>query len=64
MKTLKQKLTSRKFLIAVAGVVSGIVLIANGSVTEGTTAITASILGYLATEGIIDFAAVKKKMEE
>lgn len=59
MKTLKQKLTSRKFLVAVAGVVSGIVLILNGNSTEGVSAVIASVIGYLASEGYIDAKAVK-----
>ncbi len=58
-KDLKTKLTSRKFLVAVAGIVSGIVLIANGSTAEGVTAIATSVVAYLAAEGIIDLAAVK-----
>ncbi len=63
MKTLKTKLTSRKFLVAAAGIVSGVLLIANGNVNEGVAAVVTSVLGYLATEGLIDFAAVKSKIE-
>ena len=63
MKTLKTKLTSRKFIIAAAGVVSGIVLIASGNVTEGVTSIIASVVAYLAAEGLVDMAAVKKQSE-
>lgn len=59
MKTLKQKLTSRKFLMAVAGVISGIVLILNGDSTEGASAVVASVLGYLIAEGYIDGKALK-----
>ncbi len=61
MNTLKPKLTSRKFLVAVAGIVSGIVLLSNGSTTEGMTTIVASVVAYLAAEGLIDFAGVKNK---
>ena len=64
MKTLKTKLTSRKFLMAVAGVVSGIVLILNGNANEGVTAVVASALGYLAAEGLIDLAALKAAVDE
>ena len=64
MKTLKTKLSSRKFLVAAAGIVSGIVLIASGNVNEGVTAIVASALGYLAAEGLIDFAAIQSQIEE
>lgn len=61
---LKSKFTSRKFLMAVAGVVSGIVLIANNNITEGTTTIVASVVAYLAAEGLIDISAVKSVVEE
>ncbi len=63
MKTLKTKLTSRKFLMAVAGVVSGIVLILNGNAREGVSAVIASVLGYLIAEGYIDAKALKAATE-
>ena len=59
MTDWQTKLTSRKFLVAIAGIVSGIVLLANGSMTEGVTMIATSVVAYLAAEGIIDLAAVK-----
>lgn len=59
MNTLKSKLTSRKFLLAITGVISGIVLVAVGYVEEGTTTIVSAILAYLAAEGIVDAVAVK-----
>ena len=64
MNTIKSKLTSRKFLIAVAGVISGIALILNGSLSEGATTVVASVVAYLAAEGLIDIAAVKKSVED
>ena len=64
MKTLLQKLTSRKFLIAIAGLISGVMLIVNGNVDEGVTSVVASVIAYLVAEGIIDAAAVKKQTEE
>lgn len=64
MKELLRKVSSRKFLVAVAGVVSGAVLIAGGSVREGVTAIVASVVAYLAAEGVVDMAAVKKAICE
>lgn len=51
---LKQKLTSRKFWVAIVGIVSGIVLIANGNTVEGVSTLVASVVGYLVAEGIID----------
>ena len=56
---LKNKLTSRKFWVAVAGIVSGIVLIANGNTVEGVSTLIASVVGYLVAEGIIDAKKVK-----
>lgn len=61
---MKTKLTSRKFLVAVTGVVSGIVLIAGGNTTEGVTTIIASVVAYLAAEGLIDMTAVKKTADK
>ena len=57
---LKTKLTSRKFIVALTGIASGIALVAGGAVKEGVTAIVTSIIAYLAAEGLIDLAAVKK----
>ena len=64
MKDIKSKLTSRKFLVAVAGIVSGVVLIAGGSTAEGATMIATSVVAYLAAEGIIDMAAVKNAADD
>ena len=64
MNNLKTKLTSRKFLVAVAGIVSGVVLIAGGSTAEGATMIATSVVAYLAAEGIIDMAAVKNAADD
>ena len=64
MKDIKTKLTSRKFLVAVAGIVSGIFLIAEGSVTEGVTMVATAVVAYLAAEGLIDMAAVRDAAKE
>lgn len=58
MRTLMKKLTSRKFIVSVSGIISGIVLIASGSTTEGVTAVIASVVAYLIAEGYIDAKAV------
>ena len=63
MENVLKKVSSRKFIVAVSGVVSGIVLVANGSTTEGVTAIVTSVVAYLAAEGLVDMAAVKKQSE-
>ena len=61
---LKEKFTSRKFLVAVTGVAGGILLALLGNVSEGVTAAVASVVAYLAAEGLIDLAAVKSILEE
>ena len=63
MENVLKKVSSRKFLVAVSGVVSGIVLIVSGNTTEGVTAIVTSVVAYLAAEGLVDMAAVKKQSE-
>lgn len=59
MQTFIQKVSSRKFLMAISGIVTGVVLIANGVITEGVAAIMSSILGYMVMEGYIDAKAVQ-----
>lgn len=51
---MKNKFTSRKFLTALSGVVTGIFLILMGDTTEGATAVVSSVVVYLAAEGLID----------
>ena len=63
MESALKKVSSRKFLVAVSGVDSGIVLIAGGNTPEGVTAIVTSVVAYLAAEGLVDMAAVKKQSE-
>lgn len=54
-----KKFISRKFIIAVLGVIVGAIITYTGNTTEGVTAIICSALGYLAAEGYIDAKAVK-----
>lgn len=56
---MKEKFTSRKFLLAVGGLVGGMLLALLGNVTEGVTAAVAAVVAYLAAEGIIDLAALR-----
>ena len=63
MNNFIKKLTSRKFLVSVAGIVSGIALVISGNETEGVAAIIASVIGYLVAEGYIDAKAVKATAE-
>lgn len=64
MQTFIQKITSRKFLMAVGGIVTGVVLLTSGSKTEGIAAIISSILGYLVMEGYVDAKAVQGVVNE
>lgn len=61
---MKQKLTSRKLWVAIAGIIAGIVLIINGNTVEGTASIVSSVLGYLIAEGFIDAKAVDGVLDE
>ena len=61
---LKEKFTSRKFWVAAAGVIGGILLAVLGNTTEGVTTAVASVVAYLAAEGLIDLAAVRSAIEE
>lgn len=64
MNKFIQKLTSRKFISALIGLVVGIALLINGNIKEGATTLTASVISYLAAEGIIDFAAILKEVNK
>ena len=56
---MKAKLTSRKLWVAIAGIISGIVLMMNGNTVEGASTLVASVVGYLLAEGFIDAKRVK-----
>ena len=58
MKLFFSKFTSRKFITALAGVITGVGVICTGNTIEGIVAVIASVLAYLITEGYIDAKAV------
>ena len=58
MKALMKKFTSRKFITALAGIVTGVVVIATGNTLEGVIAVISSVIAYLIAEGYIDAKAV------
>lgn len=65
MKNFLRKLTSRKFLAAAAGVITGLAMVFGldeGIVSTVAGAVTAlsSVLGYIVTEGSVDAAAVRQ----
>lgn len=55
---MKEKLTSRKLWVAIAGIIAGVAMIAAKNTVEGTAMVISSVLGYLIAEGYIDAKAV------
>jgi hypothetical protein len=65
----KKKLTSRKLWMALAGLISGLVLAFNGSaevaeIVSGSIMSVGSVVGYLIAEGLTDAAAIKQTDEK
>lgn len=62
----KRKLTSRKLWLAVAGLISGLVLAFNGSAEiaetiSGCVLSVGSVVGYIIGEGLTDAASMKNE---
>ena len=57
------KFTSRKFLAAIAGLLTGIALIVSGNTIEGASAVMTSIVAYIVAEGYVDGKAVQNTIE-
>ena len=55
---MKEKLASRKFWVAVIGMLVGIIMIISGDSVEGVAAVITSALSYIIAEGYIDAKAV------
>lgn len=69
MKTLKQKLSSRKLWAALAGLVAGVAMVFGldeSIITQvsGAVVSVASVIAYIVTEGRIDAAAVGQAAED
>lgn len=69
MKTFKDKITSRKFLAAIAGLVTGLAMVFGldesiVSQVSGAVVSVASVIAYIITEGKIDAAAVGQAAED
>ena len=69
MQTFIKKITSRKFLTCIAGVVLGMCMIFGldentVSTIAGAITAIASIVSYILSEGKIDAAAVKDTVEQ
>lgn len=64
MRTFKEKITSRKFLAAVAGIVTGLAMVFGldeNTITTvaGAVVSAASVVAYILAEGKVDAAGVK-----
>ena len=59
MKSLKQKFTSRKFIVCLTGILTGIGVAISGNVVEGVSTVLVSIITYLIAEGYIDAKALE-----
>lgn len=62
----KRKLTSRKFWLAIAGLVSGLIITFNGNaetaeIVTGCIMQVASVVAYIIGEGLTDAAAIKSE---
>ena len=65
----KRKLTSRKLWLAVAGLISGLVLAFNGSAEiaetiSGCILSAGSVVGYIIGEGLTDVASINHETNE
>ena len=66
MKIFLQKITSRKFIAALAGLFTGLAIVLGAdqdavSTVSGAVVSLASLVSYIVAEGSIDAAAVKKE---
>jgi mannose/fructose/N-acetylgalactosamine-specific phosphotransferase system component IID len=58
MKSLKQKFSSRKFIVCLTGILTGICVAISGNVVEGVSTVLVSMITYLIAEGYIDAKAL------
>ena len=69
MQEFLKKITSRKFLAAVAGVATGLAMVFGVdetaiSTVAGAVTTVASVVSYILSEGMVDAAAVEAKKEQ
>ena len=69
MQNFLKKLTSRKFLAALAGVATGLAMVfgvdeTSISTVAGAVTTVASVVSYILSEGMVDAAAVGAKKEK
>ena len=63
MRAFKDKLKSRKFLMALAGLLTGVAILISGNMTEGLITLLTSIISYVIAEGYIDGKSVQSIAE-
>lgn len=61
---MKEKLASRKFWVAIIGILVGIIMIISGNNVEGVAAVITSALSYIIAEGYIDAKAVSAVIDK
>ena len=69
MQAFIRKITSRKFLAALAGVATGLAMVFGVdentiSTVAGAVTTVASVVSYIMSEGMVDAAAVEAKKEQ
>lgn len=68
IRSFKEKLCSRKFLAALAGIVTGLAMVFgldNGTISNvaGAVVSVASVVAYIVTEGKVDAESVKNAVD-
>jgi len=58
-KVITARFTSRKFLVAMVGIITGIIAILKGETVTGCALIGSAMIAYLAAEGYIDAQSAK-----
>lgn len=69
MQAFIRKITSRKFLAALAGIATGLAMVFGVdentiSTVAGAVTTVASVVSYIMSEGMVDAAAVEAKKEQ
>lgn len=63
LQYILEKYFSRKFILAIVGIVTGLVAMKQGEVAAGSALVGTSIIGYLVAEGYIDAKAATTIVE-
>lgn len=63
LQYILDKYFSRKFILAIIGIVTGLVAMKNGEISAGAALVGTAIIGYLVAEGYIDAKAATTIVE-